>query len=64
MKKPTRRRPSVISQLTKEEREQIAAQVHTLAHMAHLQGIRATKESKSALFWKLALERIKRRAEK
>ena len=56
-----KRRPSVISQLTKEEREQIAAQVYTLARTAHAQGIKVTKESKSALFWKLALERIKRR---
>jgi hypothetical protein len=60
VKKPPRR-PSVISQLTKDERREIAEQVQALAYIAHLQGIRATKESKSALFWKLALERIKRR---
>jgi hypothetical protein len=59
-KKPPRR-PSVISQLTKEERREIAAQVHTLAHMAYMQGAKVTKEKKSQLFWQLALERIKRR---
>ena len=60
-KKKQPRRRSVISQLTKEERREIAEQVHALAHVAHLQGIRATKEGKSKLFWRLALERIKRR---